>query len=64
MTSEERPPKISSSWSKGPKKIGHDWYKKTQNFMLVSKIQTYLSDKMHLKKVITKKPTFLDKVPI
>jgi hypothetical protein len=24
-----------------------------QNFMLVSKIQTYLSDKMHLKKVIT-----------
>jgi hypothetical protein len=28
---------------------------KTQNFMLVSKIQTYLSDKMHLKKVITKK---------
>jgi hypothetical protein len=35
--------------------IGHDWYKKTQNFILVSKIQTYLSDKMHIKKVITNK---------
>jgi hypothetical protein len=29
--------------------------KKMQNFMLVSKIQAYLSDKMHLKKVITNK---------
>jgi hypothetical protein len=36
-------------------KIGHDWYKKTQKFLLVSKIQTYMSDKTHLKKVITKK---------
>jgi hypothetical protein len=31
--------------------ISHDWYQKTQNFMLVSKIQTYLCDKMHLKKM-------------
>jgi hypothetical protein len=30
---------------------GYDWYQKRQNFMLVSKIQTYLSDKMHLKKI-------------
>jgi hypothetical protein len=29
----------------------HDGYHKTQNFMLISKIQTYLSDKMHPKKL-------------
>jgi hypothetical protein len=43
--------------------VGHYWYKKTQNFMLVSKIQTYLSDKMHLKKVITNKHTLLGLSP-
>jgi hypothetical protein len=29
--------------------------KKTQNFMLISKMQTNLSDKMHLKRVMSQK---------
>jgi hypothetical protein len=33
----------------------HDGYKKTQNFTLVSKMQTYLCDKMHQKKVMSQK---------
>jgi hypothetical protein len=51
-------PNISSSCSKGKKiffsEKGNHWSKKTQNFMLVSKIQTYLSEEMHLEKVIKK----------
>jgi hypothetical protein len=43
--------------------IGHDLYQKTQNFMLISKMQTYLSDKMHLKKVITKNMLNWDLTP-
>jgi hypothetical protein len=32
--------------------IGHIGYQKIENFMLISKMQTYLSDKMPPKKVI------------
>ncbi len=35
--------------------IGHIGYKKIENFMLISKMQTYLSDKMPPKKVKIKK---------
>jgi hypothetical protein len=35
--------------------IGQDGYQKIQNFTLISKIFTYLSDKMHPKKVLGKK---------
>jgi hypothetical protein len=35
--------------------IGHIGYQKIKNFMLVSKMQTYLSDKMPPQKVIIKK---------
>jgi hypothetical protein len=35
--------------------IGHIRYQKIENFMLISKKQTCLSDKMPLKKVIIKK---------
>jgi hypothetical protein len=59
ITFWETTPKIAPSYSKGPNnfyEIGHDWYQKTQNFMLVSKIQTYQGDKMHIKKVISKIP--------
>jgi hypothetical protein len=62
----ETPPKISSSCGKGQKnflkKVMIEILKK-QNFMLVSKIQTYLSDKIHLKKVITKKHAKLGLTP-
>jgi hypothetical protein len=34
--------------------IGHIGYKKIENFMLILKLQTYLSDKMPPKKVIQK----------
>jgi hypothetical protein len=40
--------------------IGQYGYKKIQNFTLISKIFTYLSDKMHPKKVLGKK-LFLEK---
>ncbi len=35
--------------------IGHIGYQKIENFMLISKMQTYLSDKMPPKKVIIEK---------
>jgi hypothetical protein len=35
--------------------IGHIGYQKIENFMLISKMQTYLSDKMPPKKVTIKK---------
>jgi hypothetical protein len=35
--------------------IGHVGYQKIENFMLISKMQTYLSDKMPPKKVKIKK---------
>ncbi len=35
--------------------IGHIGYQKIENFMLISKMQTYLSDKMPPKKVKIKK---------
>jgi hypothetical protein len=35
--------------------IGHIGYKKIENFMLISKMQTYLCDKMPPKKVKIKK---------
>jgi hypothetical protein len=35
--------------------IGHIGYQKIENFMLISKLQTYLSDKMPPKKVKIKK---------
>jgi hypothetical protein len=35
--------------------IGHIGYQKIENFMLISKMQTYLGDKMPPKKVIIKK---------
>jgi hypothetical protein len=35
--------------------IGQYGYKKIQNFTLISKMFTYLCDKMHLKKVLGKK---------
>ncbi len=35
--------------------IGHIGYKKIENFMLISKMQTYLNDKMLPKKVQIKK---------
>jgi hypothetical protein len=44
---------------RGPKQIFKtpaSWvYKKTQNFMLISKMQTYISDKMHPKRVMSQK---------
>jgi hypothetical protein len=49
--------KIRACTLEGPKKFffkpPHDGYQKTQNFMLISKMQTYLSDKMHLKRVMS-----------
>jgi hypothetical protein len=36
-------------------KIGHNGYKKIKNFMLISKMQTYLCDKMPPNKVKIKK---------
>jgi hypothetical protein len=41
--------------------IGQYAYQKIQNFMLISKMLTYLSDKMHPKKVLGKK-LFLEKI--
>ncbi len=35
--------------------IGHIGYQKIENFMLISKLQTYLSDKMPPKKIKIKK---------
>jgi hypothetical protein len=35
--------------------IGHKGYQKIEDFMLISKMQTYLSDKMPPKKVKIKK---------
>jgi hypothetical protein len=57
ITFWEMSPKISSSCQKGPKtsEIGHDWHKKNAEFYAGSKIQTYLCDKMHLKKRYYKK---------
>jgi hypothetical protein len=40
--------------------IGHIGYKKIKNFMLISKLQTYHSDKMPPKKVKIKKLKKLD----
>jgi hypothetical protein len=40
--------------------IGHIGYQKIKNFMLISKMQTYLSDKMSPKKVIIENEKRLD----
>jgi hypothetical protein len=34
-------------------KTSHDGYKQKQNFMLISKMRAYLSDKMHPKRVMS-----------
>jgi hypothetical protein len=41
--------------------IGHIGYKKIENFMLISKIKTYLIDKMPPKKVKIKKRKKINK---
>jgi hypothetical protein len=42
---------VQKSFSKPP----HDGYQTTQNFMLISKMQTYLTDKMRPKRVMGQK---------